>query len=661
MANSPRSSRVPVPIEFVRVVALFLCLPVLGIRCWAEDSAPDDFSFFQKEGSVVTASRRPSTAALAPATVYVVTSEDIHDSGAQTLWDALRTVPGVDVMSERTSGADVGIRGLNGPLNNRVLVLLDGKTVLNGFYDFTDWETIPVTLEEVDRIEVVEGPSSALYGANAVNGVINIITKTPEQLKGGVVSYTGGERNTQIGTALIGDVKGAQAYMLDLGWRSTNMFSDANAQASGVGKAHGFWSLDLPDDAKWSVSGGVSRHDVDISDGPSFDDGETGFLRTDLKRDGTSVRFFWNWGHTSFRDYPLIPVDLNDNTYDFSLEQALDLPFDNGLTAGASWRRNTATSDLFAPGERVQDLYAMYFEDTWRPAERWSVVASGRADHHPLAGWSLSPRGSVIYAFAPEQSARFTASSAFRDPTLYEDYVDIFEDFPISVSSFTTLRVNIQSNPALRPERIQFLETAYRGGFDRFNVGATGFVYRLTDGIIAQPPTETLTPPVAEVTDGLINGGETKAIGGELAAEFRILSGLSSFANYSYECLFNQLAQQTSARSAPRNKVNAGLKYKRQGWTFDVSGDWVDKTYWSDGTSPTNSVYDEVPSYVMLNVGVGYRFTGRWSGLELAASGFNIADRHYETLPRQSSGAPGQEGEIIASRWSGTMSYRFGR
>ena len=74
-----------------------------------------------------------------------------------------------------------------------------------------------------------------------------------------------------------------------------------------------------------------------------------------------------------------------------------------------------------------------------------------------------------------------------------------------------------------------------------------------------------------------------------------------------------------------------------------------------------NPVYDKVASYLMLNVRAGYRFSGWWNGLEMAVSGFNIADRHYETLRAQGSGAPGQNAEIIDSRWSGTISYRFGR
>ncbi|MFI5349774.1 MAG: TonB-dependent receptor plug domain-containing protein, partial [Elusimicrobiota bacterium] len=428
-------------------LVLFVLLAANG-PAGAEDAAPDDFSFFQKESRVVSASMRPSTPDLAPATVYVVTSADIHESGAQTLWDVLRSVPGVDVMSERTSQGDVSIRGLNQSLNNRTLVLLDGKTVLNGLYDFTDWEAVPVPLEEIDRIEVVEGPSSALYGANAVSGVINIITKTPEQLKGGLVSYTGGERSTQMGTALIGDRTGARAYKLDLGWRSTDMFSDASRQASGVGKAHGLWSIDLPEDAKWSVSGGAAKKNISINDGPiTFDDGESGFLRTDLKRRGTSARFFWNWEQTRFRDYPIIPIHFKYDTYDFDLGQTVDLPFDNSLTGGASWRRNTASSDIFAPGVRQQDLYAAYFENGWKPVDELNVVLSGRADHHPLAGWSLSPRGSVIYAPVPDHTFRLTASSAFRNPTLYEDYVTLVEDIPINAPPFTAVHIDFPPNP----------------------------------------------------------------------------------------------------------------------------------------------------------------------------------------------------------------------
>lgn len=644
------------------LAALLLLAPAAAAR--AADDIPDDFSFFQKEARVVTASRRPARASQAPATVYVVTSDDIRDSGAQTLWDALRTVPGVDVMAERTSQADVSIRGLNQALNNRTLVLLDGKTVLNGFLDFTDWEAIPVTLEEVDRIEVVEGPASALYGNNAVSGVINIITKKPEQLKGGLVQYTGGERNTQIGGAVVGDRRGAQAFKVGMGWRATDRFSDASRQASSVGKADAFYSLDLPHDVRWSVSGGVADHDVNINSGPSDDVGDTGYLRTDVKRRGTSSRFFWNWGRAQFRDHPVFPFHLHYDTLDYCLEQSLDLPFENALTAGWSYRRNAARSDVFAPGTRVQDLWALYFEDQWKPREDWTAVVSGRADHHPLTGWQLSPRGSVIYSPVPEHSFRVSAASAFRNPTLFEDYVDFSGDVPIPPGAFnppfTDLHFIAQPNPGLRPENIESYEVAHRGSFDGVKTTLTGFYYRLRRQASSPNPAFTGTPPVLTETASVTNAGETKALGGELGAELQASARLSAFVNYSYQSLIDQLPSQTFARSAPRHKVNLGGRYKRAGWIVYLSGDWVDKTYWSDNSSPTAPVFARVAPYFLLDASARYRFSGRWEGLEAGVSGFNIADRHYETLPQRGPAAPGQMAEPIAARWSGTLSYRFG-
>ncbi|MEK7766288.1 MAG: TonB-dependent receptor plug domain-containing protein, partial [bacterium] len=135
-----------------------LSLVLFAARASAADSpaVPAD----PYEEAQTTASRQPSPVRLAPATVYVMTSQDIRESGVRTLYDALRSVPGVEVLATRASHAEVSIRGFDQPLANRTLVLLDGRTVLNGYFDNVIWEEIPVTLEEVDRIEVVEGPAS---------------------------------------------------------------------------------------------------------------------------------------------------------------------------------------------------------------------------------------------------------------------------------------------------------------------------------------------------------------------------------------------------------------------------------------------------------------------------------------------------------------------
>src|SRR5690242_9214577 len=124
----------------MKIQSTYASIPVLLILTQISQAAAppteDAFQFFAEEAKVVSASRQPVNRTQAPATVYVVTSDDIKDSGAQNIWDALRSIPGVDVIQTRTGQAEVSIRGLDQPLNNRTLVLLDGKTVMNGFFDY---------------------------------------------------------------------------------------------------------------------------------------------------------------------------------------------------------------------------------------------------------------------------------------------------------------------------------------------------------------------------------------------------------------------------------------------------------------------------------------------------------------------------------------------
>ena len=352
-------------------VSLIAGIFLLG-RTWpavAEDA--DIFEFFKEEAMVVTAARQPQLLRQAPATVYVVTGEDIRASGAQTLWEALRQVPGVDVMTTRTFHGEVSIRGLNKPLNNRTLVLLDGKTVLNGFWDLATWENIPVLLEEIDRIEVVEGPVSALYGANAVNGVVNIISKTPEQLQGGVFGYTFGERETHLGSFLYGNHRGKKRYKLGMGWRSTHRFEDADLRASRAFKTDAFLGYDLSAESRVSVAAGVTHLRTQITTGPpgtGFDDGAVGFARVDFGHRDFQVRGFWNRGRTTLKDFAALnQPNMDYDTYDIDIERSVVLSLHNRLVVGGSYRYNTMRSRAFQVSPVSQNLWAVFFEDEWKP------------------------------------------------------------------------------------------------------------------------------------------------------------------------------------------------------------------------------------------------------------------------------------------------------
>ena len=145
----------------------------------AAAAAAEDAGAVPYEERVVTASRRAQSSLEAPNATTVITAEDIRLSGATSLVELLRRVPGADVMKLGVGSANLSLRGFNQRIANKVLVLVDGRTEYQDFLGMTLWSAVPIGLEEIDRIEVIRGPGSALYGANAMLGVVNIITRAP--------------------------------------------------------------------------------------------------------------------------------------------------------------------------------------------------------------------------------------------------------------------------------------------------------------------------------------------------------------------------------------------------------------------------------------------------------------------------------------------------
>jgi len=604
-------------VERALILGVFL-LPVSRVM-----ADPDTaFDFFQEEAKVVSASRQPESRDQVPATVYVVTSEDIKDSGAQHIWDALRNVPGVDVIQTRTGQAEVSIRGLDQVFNNRTLVLLDGKTVMSGIFDFVTWESIPVTMDEIDRIEIVEGPASAVYGTNAVSGVINIITKTPEQLHGGIARYTGGERNTQNGSFVYGRQTDPLKYKVGGGWDSTNQFQNADQMASQSGKVNASLGYTPSKDTEWDVSGGVTQLNSQTSIGASgspYVEGLTSFARTDYRYQDTRLRAFWNHGRTTLDElrFPLNP-NVDYDTYDASLEQSVSLPFHNQTVFGASVRRNTASSSALEPGLMVEDLWSAYMEDQWDIVDQWVFMGSGRVDRHPFAPLTFSPRGSLLYTPVPQQVFRLSAGTAFRDPTLAENFFDVTLDVPnvgtgVPNPPVSTLQTQIVGERNLDPERIESFEIAHNGTFGRVKTTLAAFHYTLNN--IIHPgdiESTSIVSPILNVVTSYANGGVISASGGEAGAEIVLTQSLSSFANYSYQYLHEGTVDQTTALEAPRHKANAGLRYKHDRLTGNITTNWVDKTLWpvTLNTSGVPTALAPVNAYFLLSA-MPYLAVGR--------------------------------------------------
>jgi len=197
---------------FALASMLYAASPVLA----ADDADPfatpehiEDFSaeleFFKVESEIVTSvSRHPESLWGAAAAIYVVTSEDIRLSGAQTLRDALRMVPGLDVAAVDYNTSAISARGLNNTFADKMLVLLDGRPIYTPLFGGTIWHQWNTFLPDVDRIEVIRGPGGSLWGANAMNGVINIITKSSEDTQGSIIRGDAGSNYTFIGEGRYG-------------------------------------------------------------------------------------------------------------------------------------------------------------------------------------------------------------------------------------------------------------------------------------------------------------------------------------------------------------------------------------------------------------------------------------------------------------------------
>jgi hypothetical protein len=200
--------------------------------------ASEDFDDFEEleladmlDVEVVSAGKRPQKISEAPAAIYVITDEDISHSGATNIPDVLRMVPGLDVMEITATDFAVNARGFNKPGCNTMLVLINGRSVYWGFLGLTIWDSFPIVLEEIDRIEVIKGPGSSLYGANAFSGVINILTKAPDDLGSGTSVSAGYGSLDNFATSLIhaGERKNL-SYKVSLGWEGTNQWQDRDTK-----------------------------------------------------------------------------------------------------------------------------------------------------------------------------------------------------------------------------------------------------------------------------------------------------------------------------------------------------------------------------------------------------------------------------------------------
>src|ERR1017187_2609301 len=187
----------------------FMCAGVLAtLEGWGQSGLADASLEQLLDIQVTTVSKKEQKLARTAAAVFVLGAEDIRRSGAQTLPDLLRLVPGVQVAQIDANAWAIAIRGFNSRYSDKVLVLVDGRVVYNTTFSGVYWDQGDVPVEDIERIEVIRGPGATVWGANAVNGVISIFTKSSKNSKGALVTAGGGSQVHALGVAQYGDTVG---------------------------------------------------------------------------------------------------------------------------------------------------------------------------------------------------------------------------------------------------------------------------------------------------------------------------------------------------------------------------------------------------------------------------------------------------------------------
>jgi iron complex outermembrane recepter protein len=540
---------------------------------WREDESAGDTALLTLNvPTVVGATRRAKAINSLPYAVSVITSEDIRLSGARSVPDALRLAPGMDVAELSYGNAAVSPRGLHGFSSRHALVLVDGRQIFDGAFGSAIWGSWPFQLEDIERIEVIRGPGGVTWGANAVNGVINIVTKDPARQKGFTLTGGGGSRGVQ---------KEHVGYGLEVGklrLRVSGEYEGTDGFSKGGVFPHG-----LMDDYQAGRFGLHAIYDLNANDTFTLSAGHAlmadGFAPStmvglDRPRDTGSQGSFilGRWNHRISEDNR---VEVTGYVNDF--EAALGVPSFNyryqqyalqanqsfkptenhtltyGFDSRFDWLDGTlAEPRLMECDQLFTGTLGVFLEDEWRLAPRWTLNIGGRVDYEFYGGFQPSARASLAYDLTPESMAYVAVSRAFQMPPATLRFLD--------VPAASGLMV-IRGDRDLRPMQLIAYEAGYRAKFfDKLSTDVNVFCHTYSDhtGI-----TSGLGPP------GLIaaeyhNAADATTYGLEWEGDWAVNDRLTLLGNYTFE-LMDWLGprpfSETDQISMPKHKFMIGARY----------------------------------------------------------------------------------------------------
>jgi len=597
--------------------------------------------FFRVEQLVAIGSRRLQQVSESPSAVSIITAEDIRQSGVVDLVDLFRMIPGMDVTTFDGPRSSVSVRGFNQEFARTMLVMVDRRIVFLHQQGGTVWRYLPIFLEDVERIEILRGPGSTLYGINALTGVINIITKDPEKYEGWLFSSTFGSNELALGTLIEDQVyHNNLSYRLSLGYQRDSGFEEDRQGApldddKRIPKARFQAKYNLSESSDLRLAVGYLHGEREgffsvptrPAGAPGHEEFESFFLQGQYENrfsptSSLFVQVYWNDIDATFIfSNPTLGVrEFDPDTLGAEFQYNLSFLRQHQLVLGGDYIRDFFDAPQFGIHTIQDDVLGFYIQDEYKPLDQLALVIGIRVQDNTLSGTDVTPRGTVLYTPWKNHTFRFSIGQAVTPPSQ-------LQTFQTEVATLPNGAV-VARLPA--PEQDSTVATAYEIGYRAYLFDNLNFNAELYYNDIDKFSRNTLVPPPPGITSAVELRNQFRGFskGIELELITPLTDWLQARVNYTYEFIDmideGALTPGALDKSTPRHKANLGLRARfENGFSTNLQLNYVDHTV--AVTDPNISL----DPYLRLDVRVAKTFLN--DTMEVAITGQNLVDPHIES------------------------------
>jgi iron complex outermembrane receptor protein len=589
------------------------------------------------EVKVTSASKKSESLSTAPAAIYVLTGDAILNGGFRNLPEALRTVPGLYVAQTDAHIWQISARGFSDLYNNKMLVLVDGRSVYTPLYGGVYWDALDIPVENIERVEIIRGPGGALWGANAVNGVINIVTKTAADAQGTVISATidkdEGYTTTVRQGGMLGSKLGYYVYGRASLWEPFRAPGGAPIPNR----------LMLPQ-AGLRLDWSLNDKDVITLEGGAYDGRvrSTQFITptpstTILKGNNVVLRWKHQFSNRSSADtfaycdwysrYAL-PADSR-HTCNIEFQHNFEWNTRNSLVWGGAFNSTednlVADSFMFTRLRRRNDVVSAFVQYGFALIpDRLLLIAGTKVEHNGYTGGEYQPQIRAVWTPRKQHAFWASISRAIRVPSRGESDLELRTVVPNVGPDGLPVLLEIYGSNDLRAERLHAYEAGYRYETNSFTFDLAAYYNGYSNRIVQQQTMEML-PSGLLLDYSYINGAGAQSHGAEVSVQWRpierwMLSGALTETRGSPDAL----------QATPRHLFNVQSRFQATNkLQFETS-------LYHYGTVPLGRLAEyptvplqSVPSFDRLDFGGTWHLFSEWT---FGVWGRNLqSPRHIET------------------------------